>query len=428
MYIGIDLGTTACKAARFDAQGRVVAKFHKEYGLITHDGFVEQDAEVWWQLVLEALRAVASPTVRGISLSTQGVALVATDENGRPLCNAISWLDTRAGEEALLLEKALGRQRIFALTGKHCGGSYMLPKLMWLRKHRLEIFEKARYFLLPLDYLNLRLTGRAVTDYTVAGGSMAYDMKMKCYAPSLLQAAGIPEEKLAPVACMGNPVGPLLSEVARETGLPECMVYLGGQDQKLAALGAGIEEGAVTVSLGTASAVTRLTGELPDEGYGVSAFRFDDSHFSLEGVLDTSGGALKWLMGIVGGESYEEMNRLAREAGSAGGLEFNTDFTAGGSIRGLTLSTTAGHLVYALMEGVGRALGSLAQNMGGCEKIVAFGGGARSEIWCRILANTTQKTICIPQTEETGILGAARLASQMALPPSPVTRIYKPEI
>jgi xylulokinase len=112
----------------------------------------------------------------------------------------------------------------------------------------------------------------------------------------------------------------LLSQVARETGLPECMVYLGGQDQKLAALGAGIEEGTVTVSLGTASAVTRLTAALPDSGVEASVFRFDDSHFSLEGVLDTSGGALKWLMGIIGGKSYEEMNRLAQEAGSAGGL------------------------------------------------------------------------------------------------------------
>ena len=118
------------------------------------------------------------------------------------------------------------------------------------------------------------------------------------------------------------------------------------------------------------------------------------------------------------------MNRLAREAGSAGGLAFDTDLTAGGSIQGLTLATTRGHLVYALMEGVGRALGSLVQKMGGCEKIVAFGGGARSDIWCQILAQTTGKTVCVPQTEETGVLGAARLASQMTIPSAQIKKQY----
>lgn len=424
MYIGIDLGTTACKAARLDARGAVVAKFHKEYGLITRDGFVEQDAEIWWQLVLEALKTVGAPTVQGISISTQGVALVATDGQGKPLGNAISWLDTRAKEEAKALEDAVGGEYIRAVTGKTCGGSYVLPKLMWLKRRGL--YENARYFLLPLAYLNLRLTGRAVTDYTVAGGTMAYDMTNKRYDPTLLQAAGISESVLAEVACMGSPVGRLLPEVARQTGLPECTLYLGGQDQKLAALGAGIDENTVTVSLGTASAVSRLTRQLPTE-LPCSAFRFDEDHYSLEGVLDTSGGALKWLMGILGQPDYEAMNRLAEEAGDSGGLVFCTDLTAGGSVENLRLGTTKGHLVYALMEGVSRAIGALAENMGGCEKLVVFGGGARSPVWCRILAKTTGKTVCVPETEETGILGAARLASQMKLPHAKVKKAYAPE-
>lgn len=427
MYIGIDLGTTACKAVRYDKTGAVQAQFHREYGLIAKDGFVEQDANIWWELVLEGLTAVASPTVRGISLSTQGVAVVPVDEEGVPLSNAISWLDTRAGEEAKALETAVGGEYIRRVTGKTCGGSYVLPKLMWLRKHRPALYDTAHRFLLPLDYLNLRLTGRALTDYTVAGGTMAYHIEKKCYDPILLQAAGIEEEKLAQVACMGTAVGRLLPAVAAQTGLPpECAVYLGGQDQKLAALGAGIDESTVTVSLGTASAVTRLAGRLPEE-LPCSAFRFDEAHCSLEGVLDTSGGALKWLMGILGQPDYEAMNRLAEEAGSAGGVIFHTDLTAGGEIQNLKLRTTPGNLVYALMEGVSRAIGLLADAMGGCEKLVVFGGGARSDIWCRILANTTGKTVCVPQTEETGCLGAARLASQRRLLHAPVKKTYSPE-
>lgn len=426
MYIGIDLGTTACKAARFDPQGRVLAGFHKEYSLITQDGFVEQDACLWWEMVCEALKMLATPAVQGISISTQGVALVPTDANGHPLANAISWLDTRAKQEACQLEEMLGHDYIAAATGKHCSGAYGLPKLMWLRKHRPELYESARYFLLPLDYLNLRLTGRAVSDYTVAGGTMAYNMEKRTYDPMLLQAAEVDERKLAEVSCMGTSVGKLLPSVAEQTGLPaDCVVYLGGQDQKLAALGAGIDSGTVTVSLGTASAVSRLT-EKPIAPDGVSAFRFDDGHCSLEGVLDTSGAALKWLMGIVGGESYEEMNRLAREAGNAGGVLFDTDLTAGGSIRNLKLETTVGNLVCALMEGVSRSIGKLAEKMGGCERLVVFGGGARSDVWCQIVANTTNKTVCVPQTEETGILGAAMLASQMQIPSAGIQKIYTP--
>lgn len=425
MYIGIDLGTTACKAARFNDRGEVLAQYHREYGLITENGFVEQDAALWWELVLEALQAVAAPTVRGISISTQGVALVAVDAQGLPLCNAISWLDTRASAEAAELQQVLGEAYIRRVTGKSCGGSYVLPKLMWLRRHCPELYDRAYKFLLPLDYLNFRLTGRAFMDYTMAGGTLAYDNQLKCYDTTLLQAAGIQAEKLAEVACMGTLVGQLLPEVAAAVGLPaDCAVYLGGQDQKLAALGAGIQRDTVTVSLGTASAVTRLADALP-EALPCSAFRFDDEQFSLEGVLDTSGAALKWLMILLGQPDYEAMNRLAREAGGSDGVVFHTDLTAGGRIEGLKLSTTAGNLVYALMEGVGRAIGAAICQMGGCERLVVFGGGAKSDIWCSILAQTTGKTVCVPQTEETGVLGAARLASQMTLSPANVGKIYK---
>ena len=428
MFIGIDLGTTACKAARFSARGEVLAQYHREYGLITRESFVEQDAQLWWQMVLEALRALADSQVQGISISTQGLALVAADAEGIPLGNAISWLDDRGEKAARQLEEKLGRDYIYQVTGKHCGGAYVLPKLMWMQQHQAEIYEKARWFLMPLDYLNLRLTGRALTDYTVAGGSMAYDMKNKRYDPALLQEAGVDREKLAPVACMGTPVGKLLPQVLKETGLPaDCMVYLGGQDQKLAALGAGIDDATLTLSLGTASALTRLVKTTGQQS-GISAFRFDEDSCSLEGVLNTSGGALKWLMELLGKTDYEQMNRLAQEAGDAGGVVFQTDLAVGGSISNLKLGTTAGNLVYALMEGVGRAVGEMAEKMGGCERIVAFGGGARSDIWCRILANTTAKTLCIPETEETGILGAARLASQLLIPPAKIKKTYTAEI
>lgn len=413
MYIGIDLGTTACKAARFDENGVAQASYHKEYGLICRDGLVEQDAENWYQLVLEALTAVAAPTVRGISISTQGIALVPVDREGMPLMNAISWLDTRAEAQARRLDSGY----VKAVTGRNCTGAYVLPKLMWLRENRPDVWEKAHKFLMPLDYLNLHLTGRALTDYTMAGGTMAWDLQKKSYDPGLLALAGVEEERLPEVACMGTAVGKLLPEVARHTGLPEsCSVYLGGQDQKVAALGAGIDSHTVTVSLGTATAVSRLT-----DGPVGNAFRFDQAHYSTEGVLDTSGAALKWLMGILGQPDYEAMNALAEQAGGSGGVVFHTDMTAGGRIENLKLETTPGQLVYALMEGVSRSVGELA---GDAQKLVLFGGGAKSDIWCRIMARTTGKTVCVTDTAETGIRGAAILASQGQLKPATITKNF----
>ena len=414
MYIGIDLGTTACKAARFDKNGSVQASYHKEYGLICREGMVEQDAQLWYQLVLEALTAVAAPTVRGISISTQGIALVPVDREGMPLMNAISWLDTRAEAQARRLDSGY----VKAVTGRNCTGAYVLPKLLWLKENRPDIWAKAHMFLMPLDYLNLRLAGRAVTDYTMAGGTMAWDLQKKAYDANLL--SGVEEGRLPEVACMGTAVGKLLRSVAKTTGLPEgCILYLGGQDQKLAALGAGIEEGTVTVSLGTATAVSRFVPGRAD--VDASLFRFDEDHYASEGVLDTSGAALKWLMGILGQPDYQAMNALAEQAGSSGGVVFHTDMTAGGRLENLKLETTPGQLVYALMEGVSRAVGEMA---GDSQRLVLFGGGAKSEIWCRIMARTTGKTVCVTDTAETGIRGAAILASQGQLKPAAITKKF----
>ena len=430
MYIGIDLGTTGCKVVLFDAKGGEIKQFNKEYPLICRDNFVEQDALLWWQLVTEGMAYVAEgcgEQVKGISVSTQGISFVPVDAEGQPLSNAITWLDTRAEAETAQLTEALGADRIYRITGKFANPCYTLPKLMWLKAHRPELYEKAQAFMLPLDFLNFRLTGIALCDYSIAGGIMAYDLENKCYSQEILEAAGIPEVMLPKVGCMGQLVGGLLPEAAALTGLtPGCPVFLGGQDQKLAALGAGIREQAITVSFGTASAVTRLTKFLPEQ-QDFSRFRFNEDYYSYEGVVDTSGAALKWLTSILNAEGYEAMNALAVEAGGSGGVTFCTDLTTGGSITGLTLATTRGNLVYALFEGVSRKIGEFADAMGGCEELYLFGGGSKSPIWCQVLANVTGKKVVALSTPETASLGAAILASQGTVPPATPAKIYEKE-
>lgn len=430
MYIGIDLGTTGCKVVLFDAAGKELRQFNKEYSLICEGSFVEQDALLWWQLVTEGMAYVAEgcgAQVKGISVSTQGISFVPVDAQGQPLSNAITWLDVRAEEENAQLVASLGAEKIYRITGKFANPCYTLPKLMWLKRHQPELFAKTHTFMLPLDFLNFRLTGNAICDHTIAGGIMAYDLEKKSYSKEILEAAGISEALLPKVGCMGQLVGGLLPEAAAQTGLQAgCPVYLGGQDQKLAALGAGIRENAVTVSFGTASAVTRLTKTLP-ETQNFSRFRFNEDYYSYEGVVDTSGAALKWLTALLNADGYEAMNTLAAEAGSSGGVSFCTDLTTGGSITGLTLATTRGNLVYALFEGVSRRIGEFADAMGGCEELYLFGGGSKSPIWCQILANVTGKKVVALSTPETASLGAAILASQGTVPPATPAKIYEKE-
>ncbi|MBQ4066084.1 MAG: hypothetical protein IJD22_00440, partial [Clostridia bacterium] len=245
MYIGIDLGTTGAKTVLFGGDGRVLCEYNKEYELIFKGTFGEQDANDWWRLVLEGMKHVVSESgvteIKGISVSTQGISFVPVDKDGNTLCDAVSWLDMRAERECDELIALFGHEKVFNITGKHCLCDYSLPKICWFSARCADILENTWKILFPLDYLNLKLCGRAVTDYTIAGGTMLYDIHEKRWHPELLGFAGITEELLPEVMPMGADIGALLPQVASEVGIEgECHVYMGGQDQKLAAIGAGI--------------------------------------------------------------------------------------------------------------------------------------------------------------------------------------------
>ena len=431
MYIGIDLGTTACKTIAYDASGAVLAEYESEYELITRDGGVYQDASEWWKQVSLGVRSVVAEcgdnNVDGISASTQGISIVPTNERGTPLFLSVNWLDTRAKEECASLVERFGAEYIHRVTGKLAQPSYSLPMIMRFAREYPEVLSHAAHICLPLDFLNLRLTGRHITDYTIAGGTMAFDISRLEYDGELLDFAGVPAAKLPEVGCMGDLVGTVLPEVAAELGITgEMKVFLGGQDQKLAALGAGIEDGAMTVSIGTATAVTKLLDSLPTDG-SLSLFRFDRERFSAEGVVATSGSALNWTRRtFFGGASYPEIDRLAEEAGTGAGVTFTPDFTTGAKIEGLTLGTTPGNVVYALYEGVSRAIAARVSEMGGAKLLKVFGGGSRSDIWDRLLADAAGIPVAVCDTPQTACLGAAILASGGKIKPCGVRKTFAP--
>lgn len=430
MYLGIDLGTTGLKCVLFETDGSVIAEYNEEYPLIFIDSFVEQDANLWWTNLVKAVRGLTEESgrhdVEALSISTQSISFVPVDKEGRTLYNSINWLDMRAVSECERLREKFGEATVFEKTGKHCDPAYSLPKLMWFRERRREIYDRCDKILFPLDYLNMRLCGRRVTDYTVAGGTMLYNIKERAWDEDLVAFSGIDTDKLPEVAVMGTDLGKILPEASEELGISEgCRVILGGQDQKIAAIGAGLSEGVLTMSFGTASAITKCHPEMiPDSP--VSQFRLNDRSFVSEGVADTTGAALKWLSRMMGGLSYREMDALAEEScHGAGGVTASTSFAKGASFSGMTLSTTKGDLIRALYEGTCREIADRLRSMGGGEEIRVFGGGSKSDIWCRILADATGCRIVILDTPETASRGAAILASGGSILPAAVKTVIE---
>lgn len=410
-YIGIDLGTTTCKCCLYSKDG-LVSSFAEEYALITCDGFIEQDANLWWRLIKKGIRQVCAEAgaseVEAIAISAQGISIVPVDRSGAPLANAISWLDTRAVAETEAISRAFGEDYIYGVTGKVIASCYTLPKIIWLKKHRPEIFNATHLLLMPLDFLNLKFAGKPITDHTMASGTMLFDISRRAWSKEIAERFEIPLSLMPQVVSMGTELGHLLSEVAAELGLKEGVKLIqGGQDQKLSNYALGLARGSATVSLGTATTVS-IQGKLNDRRF--AAFAMSEKEIIMEAAISTTGAAVKWLRTTLGIADYKTMDILAEQAGSSGGVLFTPDFTTGAPLLNLRLETTQGNIIYALLEGISRSISNLVKDHD-VSKLLVCGGGANSRLWMRILQDVTKLEVISLGNVETATLGAAKLAS-----------------
>lgn len=450
IYLAIDLGTTGCRSILFDQSLRQLAVAYEEYGLITpKEKWTEQDAQLWWELTLRTAKAaisnagVSGKDIRGISISSQGITVVPVDSELRPLCNALSWLDGRAEAQTELIRKELGDEFIFLHTGKPNDPCYTLPKLIWLKQERPEIFEQAHLFLMPMDFLIGKFTGICVTDHSMASGTLFYDIKNLCWSQQVLDHYGIPAEKLPQLRWSGEAVGTVLPEVADELGLsPDCVVAVGAQDQKCAALGVGLDADTMTVSLGTAAAIEKLWSEAKTElnsGVGWCGY-VTPGTWVTEGVINTAGTCLRWARDLLfQGESYDVINAEALAARERGSSVMFYPYLSGpscpdfypdsqGCFYGVNLATKRGDFALAVMEGIAfqiRVLLEAMQAYGTVNSLSLFGGGANSDLWCQIIADATGMLIMIPETTEAAAAGAARLAAMAAGDPLPALEYCK---
>jgi len=431
-FIAIDLGTTLIKCVLFDAKGRTLAtesmRCQLEY---PKQGYVEQNVEAWYEGVCATISRLIEnyePTdVKGISISSQGISVVPVDEAFQPLMNAIIWLDTRAEEECRWLAENPAAKDWHALTGKQVSSGWSLALILWIKRNRPDIFEKTYKFLLPMDYVHARMTGNAVTDHTMAAGTMAFLVKELDWSDEILSVAGLKREQLSKALPAGALVGTLNEQTVKLTGLsPETKVFNGGQDQKIAAYAAGISEQLVSLSLGTSGAM-EVYVDNPQTQTALPFFpHIIPGKIVVETCVSTTGAAIQWMKDTLCADiDFEELNRLAAAAPvGSNGVQFYPHLSGPGSphvgrkefgsIKEISLGTTRGDLIRGLYEGLAyefrlnlectKGLGSKVQ------ELLLFGGVSKSAVFCQILADVTGMTLYATQNGELGSIGAAKLA------------------
>lgn len=435
LLMGIDLRSTSCEAVLMSAEGEVLSKASRDYPLIRRgEHEVEQHAQDWWRVVsICARQAIADSRLPGrdivaLAISSQGSSIVPVGNAGEVVRPAISWTDTRAGDELQELISEIGYRELFRITGKRAALSYSLPKMMWLRKHEPDKFEKTSKFLMPHDYLVYRLTGCYVTDHSLASGMLAHDVTTLQWSEQILNAAKIPADMLPEACWAGTPVCATIGESAETLGVSrDAAVVCGGQDRKCAALGAGANKRTASISLATTTAITCVTDSpVIDAHMRVPCFPYVTPRtWTVQGELPATGGAFKWLKDAFFSARYSAMDEVAEPAfEETRGLFFYPHLAGAGSplwepelpgvLYGITLSTTAGSVVRSVLEGIAFQIRSNLDVMAelglDASHIRVFGGGGKSNLWLQVIADVLGRDLEVPLPEHTSAIGACILA------------------
>jgi xylulokinase len=409
--VGLDVGTTAVKAVALSRDGEVLGVAEEEYPLsLPQPGWAEQDPEDWWRAAERALDALGVEQA-SLGLTGQMHGLVLLDESDRVLRPAILWNDQRTAAECEEIEDAVGRERLLELTGNRALTGFTAPKLLWVRKHEPEVWAQARHVLLPKDYVRLRLTGERVIDAAEASGTLLFDVAGRRWSEEVCDALGVPLDWLPPVR-ESSDVG-------------------GAGDQQAGAVGVGaVRPGILSIALGTSGVVfAPLEHYRPEPEGRLHVFCHAlPATWEAMGVMLSAAGSLRWLRDVVGGD-YVRLTAEAEEWGpGADGLTFlpylqgertpHADPFARGAFVGLSLSHDRGALVRAVLEGVAYGLRDsleLVRALGvepGTAR--ASGGGARSDLWLRIVASVLGIPIERTAVEEGAAYGAALLGAVAA--------------
>ena len=432
MYIGVDLGSTNIKAAIYNKNFELIDRQSRPVEYIRENGFVEFDAWAYCRdligLLAEMVEKNQVTKVHQIAFTGQAESLVVLGKDGRPLMNAISWMDERSTEECKVLEKQFDAAKCEAVTGQMAVlPTWPATKILWLKNNRPEIYENADSYMLLKDYIVYCLTGEKVADMSIATFSFYFDIYKKTYWQEMLQAIGVREAQLPKLCEPCTVAGTLTAEVAREMGLStQTKVNVGTLDHFAGMVGTGnIQKGGITLSTGTVMALATMSTAEEGRNTGIAMhYGFIPDTYVMLPVVESGGVSLEWFRRSCMKADYDEMNAVLAERKPndllflpylVGTSAPEFDAQANGVFWGLRQEHDSIDMAGAVMEGVSFVLRKncehIARNGVELRSIIATGGGAKSPIWCQMQSNITGLPVSIPKEKEAACLGAALIAA-----------------
>ncbi len=433
LYVGIDLGTSAVKLLLMNEKGAIQKIVSKEYPIyFPHPGWSEQKPEDWYEKSMEGLKELLADCdksqVAGISFGGQMHGLVILDENDAVIRPALLWNDGRTYEECDYLNHVIGKEKLSEYTANIAFTGFTAPKILWVKNKEPENFARIKKIMLPKDYLAYRLTGVHCTDVSDASGMLLFDVKNRCWSREMLQICGVNEDMMAKVYESYECVGTLLPEIAQELGISENVkVAAGAGDNAAAAVGTGtVGDGRCNISLGTSGTIFISMKNFGVDKYNaLHAFDHADGHYHLMGCMLSAASCNKWWMDeIIGTRDYAAEQKAITKLGQnhvyflpylMGERSPHNDPNARGTFIGLTMDTTRADMTQAVLEGVAFALRDsfeVAKALGvHIERTKICGGGAKSPLWKKIIANVLNVKVDVIESEEGPAMGGAMLAA-----------------
>ncbi len=433
LYIGVDLGTSAVKLLLMDGAGDIKKTVSREYPLyFPHPGWSEQKPEDWYEAVKAGIRELTdgqdAGQVAGISFGGQMHGLVALDEDDRVLRPAILWNDSRTAKETDYLNNVIGKDKLSEYTANIAFAGFTAPKILWMKEHEPELFARVKKIMLPKDYLAYRMTGVHCTDYSDASGMLLLDVKNRRWSKEMLEICGVTEEQMPALYESYEKVGCLTEKAAEELGLHTGVVVAAGAgDNAAAAVATGtVGDGQCNISLGTSGTIfisSRTFGV--DENNALHSFAHADGTYHLMGCMLSAASCNKWWMDDIGKDTdYAAAQAQIGKLGQnhvyflpylMGERSPHNDPYARGTFTGLTMDTTRADMTQAVLEGVAFGLRDsleVARKLGiPMTRTKICGGGAKSPLWKRIIANVMNMEVDVIASEEGPALGGAMLAA-----------------
>ena len=433
-YIGVDLGTSSVKLLLVSRDGHIEKTAAEEYPLVFPEpGWSEQDPVQWWEAFCRALKSLLKDVdvseISAIGTAGQMHGLVVLDKDDNVIRPAILWNDSRSQAEVDYLNNEIGKQRLSKLTGNIAFAGFTAPKLLWMKKHEHDNFYRIRKIMLPKDYINYRLTGAHVTDYSDASGTLLLDVENRKWSEEMMEICEVTYDRLPVLHESHEVIGTVRKKVAEELGLPEGVkVVAGAGDNAAAALGTGVAGGGLcNISLGTSGTIFISSDTFRvDPENALHSFAHADGGYHLMGCILSAASCNKWFYeDIMGTNEYEKVWKNINLGSLGRNSVFFLPYLMGerspindtdvrGTFVGLSMATTKYDMAQAIMEGVAFALRDCLEvaQAQGIQVYRSFfcGGGAKSELWRRIICNVLKIDLDIPGTEAGPGMGAAMLA------------------